>query len=50
MPGQHRESNCSLGVPIDFSWHDCVDDDGHVDAAIDALWTAVQNPHRRWNP
>src|SRR5665647_1848964 len=46
-----RSSNCCLGVPIDFYWHDCTDPDGHLDAAEDALFASVsETPSRRWNP
>lgn len=46
-----RPSNCSAGVEVDFYWYDCVVPDGHVDAAVDALWAAVNvTPGRLWNP
>lgn len=46
-----RTSNCSLGVRVDFYWHDCASADGHLDAAEDALFESVsQSESRRWNP
>jgi hypothetical protein len=50
MPQQSRTSNCSIGVRVDFYWHDCRDPGGHVEAAVAALWEAVDAPERRWNP
>lgn len=48
---QGRTSNCSLGVPLTYYWHDCSDPDGHLEAAVSALWEVVSSPTaRRWNP
>lgn len=35
---------------MDFYWHDCPDPQRHIEAAVDALWAAMQGPARRWNP
>lgn len=51
MARSGRASNCCCGVPIDFRWFDCHDIQGHVDAAVEALMTAIKlDPRRRWNP
>jgi len=45
-----RTSNCSLGVLVDFYWHACPRTADHMEAALSALWAALQRPERRWNP
>lgn len=52
MPPQHP-SNCSTGSSVDFYWHasSSPDQDDHIEAAVEALWQAIQRPGKRgWRP
>lgn len=48
MPQQHP-SNCSTGSSVDFYWHasSSPDQDDHIEAAVEALWQAIQRPGER---
>jgi hypothetical protein len=35
---------------VDFRWWAGADAGGHVEAAVEALMAAIDNPSRRWNP
>lgn len=51
VPDAATTSNCSCGVPVDFFWHSHRDIDGHIEAAVSALMTALLAPaSRRPNP
>lgn len=41
MPSGKRRSDCSSGLPVNFYWHTCRRDDGHIAAAVEELMAAV---------
>lgn len=45
-----RQSNCSLGVPVDFYWYPAGECSNHIAAAEGALIAAMKKPGRLWDP
>lgn len=47
-----RSSNCSIGVNVDFYWRETLsmDRQDHIDAAVQAVYEALDGPDRRWSP